>query len=274
MTGEEANMNRRQEKEVPPYTLGFPSKGLHLYTSKDEDRLGKVQQVETFETEHHLYKTPFRYKNVKVENWLEYGEVGIEMAADIGTITIVEEKPIVSVTIVGSGCSGKNYNIVEWWGPGESITRMKVKDSQDPDWILWKDGTYVFPYQRIKRQRIDNLKGQHNAWTQSALTQEPPKFKSVEEATTFIKRLQTIVYNMTSGYYMPGSLMTGLYENTAYFRIGDMTDPEDIPYKVVIRGGGLDYEDPGTMFTPSIARYPADYAFRLIDIVVKKSVPS
>lgn len=78
-----------------------------------------------------------------------------------------------------------------------------------------------------------------------------------------------------------GSLMTGLYENTAYFRIGDvnlfserLTEGEptrkivgtvDV-YKIVIRGGGLDYEDPGT----AIARYPADYAFRLIDVVVKK----
>ena len=71
---------------------------------------------------------------------------------------------------------------------------------------------------------------------------------------------------MTSNYTMPGSLMSGLYENTVHFRIGDTSRPELTPYKVVIRGGGLDYEDP---FDERI-RYPADYVFRLIDIVVKK----
>ena len=125
--------------------------------------------------------------------------------------------------------------------------------------------------QLIKRQRIDNLKGQHNAWVQGALTQEPPQFKSVEEAVDHIKRIQKFVYEMTSGYYVPGSLMCGLYENTAYFRFGDTSRPEHTPYKVVIRGGGLDYEDPGTMYSPTRGRYPADYTFRLIDVVVKIS---
>jgi hypothetical protein len=173
------------------------------------------------------------------------------MVPDSGSITIVEEKPIVSVTVVGSGCSGNNYNILEWWGPGENVGKIKK--------------------QLIKRQRIDNLKGQHNAWVQGALTQEPPQFKSVEEAVDHIKRIQKFVYEMTSGYYMPGSLMCGLYENTAYFRFGDTSRPEHTPYKVVIRGGGLDYEDPGTMYSPTRGRYPADYTFRLIDVVVKKS---
>ena len=67
---------------------------------------------------------------------------------------------------------------------------------------------------------------------------------------------------------MPGSLMTGLYENTAYFRIGDTLGSEHTAHKVVIRGGGLDYEDPGTR----IGRYPADYAFRMIDVVVRRPV--
>jgi hypothetical protein len=77
---------------------------------------------------------------------------------------------------------------------------------------------------------------------------------------------------MTSNYTQPGSLMPGLYENTVHFRIGDTSRPELTPYKVIIRGGCLDYEDPmvGEFEDGPRKRYPADYVFRLIDVVVKK----
>ena len=101
---------------------------------------------------------------------------------------------------------------------------------------------------------------------QRALTEEAPEFETADEAREYIKKIQEIFYNMTSGYSVPGSVMSGLYENTAYFRIGDTSRPENTATKVVIRGGGLDYEDPGR----KIARYPADYTFRLIDLVVRK----
>ena len=254
-TGKEKRGRSEEGFEAPSYTI-FP-KEYHCYSSDEADLLGELREVEIFETERHVYTVPFRYRNVVVENWLEYSEKGIELAADKGSITIVEEKPIISVTVVGSGCSGQNYNIVEWWGPGESLSTLSTRR---------KTNRNTSSHQLIKRQRIDNLKGQHNAWIQSALTQEPPEFKSVDEAREYIKRIQTTVYNMTSGYFMPGSLMSGLYENTAYFRIGDTSRPEHTAYKVTIRGGGLDYEDPGIWK----ARYPAEYAFRLIDVVVKK----
>ncbi len=241
-----------EEIEVASYTIGPPEGSMPVYrTPDDNDRLGELREPEVFETEHHEYTVPFQYQNVHIEGLLEVGAVkGLELLADEGSITIVEKQPIISVTIVGSGCSGQNYNIVEWWGPGETLRDKTSRASQ-----------------LIKRQRIDNLKGQHDAFIQSALTQEPPDFESVEEAKEYIAKIQLWVYNMTSGYYMPGSLMSGLYENTAYFRIGDTSRPEHTPYKVVIRGGGLDYEDPGT----ERVRYPADYTFRLIDVVVKKS---
>jgi hypothetical protein len=221
------------------------------YSPKDDDKLGEMREPEVFETEHHVYTSPFRYRNVKVDAWVEIGKgKGIEMLADRGTITIEEDKPIISVTVVGSGCSGNNYNIVEWWGPGEKLT----------------DPTTRAP-QLIKRQRIGNLQGQHDAFIQRALSFGKPQFKTIEEANAYIKNMQDKIYKMTSGFYMPGSLMTGLYENTAYFRIGDTSRPEHTAYKIVISGGGLDYEDPGD----NIARYPAEYTFRLIDVLVKKT---
>ena len=124
------------------------------------------------------------------------------------------------------------------------------------------------PPRLIKRQRVDNLKGQHLAFLQRALAQELPDFESLEEANAFLRRIQRIVHGMTSNYTTPGSIMSGLYENTAVFRIGDTSRPELTPHRVVIRGGGLDNEDP----FDARNRYPADYTFRLIDVVVKKPV--
>ncbi len=260
---------------------------MPVYRVDDKEQLGSRQEVEVFETEHHLYRVPFHYENVSVDYWYEYSDKGIEIAADAGSITIVEEKAIVSVILVGTGCSSPGYNVVEWWTQDEDISTTHG--------------------QLIKRQRIDNLKGQHNAWIQRALTHKPD-FKSVEEANKFMDRMQRNIYAMTQGYYVPGSIMSGLYENTAYFRIGDVTkfssEPkagqligaqslssnqredrleslertynERLPtrevlekydcHKIVIRGDSQDFEDPGTYRE----RFPADYAFRLIDVVVKK----
>lgn len=239
-----------EASEAHSYTIAPPPGTLPVYhPPQDDERLGDMREVEVFETEHHVYTCPFRYENVTVDGWCEFSQKGIEILADRGSITIEEVNPIVSVAVVGSGCSGRNYNIVEWWGRGERLRSEKAMHTQ-----------------LIKRQRIDNLNGQHPAFIQRVLTTEVPEFKTVEEAKDHIRAIHEWVYNMTSGCTMPGSLMSGLYENTAYFRIGDSSQPELAARKVVIRGGGLDYEDPGR----EIARYPADYTFRLIDVVVKK----
>jgi hypothetical protein len=123
--------------------------------------------------------------------------------------------------------------------------------------------------------------GQHAAFIQGAFSQKKD-FETLEQAQAHIDQMQRIIYAMTQGYYLPGSVMHGLYENTVYFRVGDHTrfkvDKNSNSYanrvavpgkpvkKVVIRCGGLDYEDPGT----ERSRYPADYAIRLIEVVVKK----
>jgi hypothetical protein len=234
------------DERLPSYTLMAPESALPVYRApQDDEKLGSLaslQEVEVFETEHHLYKAPSHYKNVRIDHWFDdFGDKGIEIAANIGSITIREEKPIVSVTVVGSGCASPGYNIVEWWADGENLSTIRG--------------------QLIKRQRIDNLKGQHNAWIQRAFSTKK-QFKTVEEANEFVARMQSRVYAMSSGYYMPGSLMGGLYENTAYFRIGDATHC----HRVVVRAGSTDYEEPGT----ERERYPGDYVVRLIDVVVKK----
>jgi hypothetical protein len=254
------------DEKVPSYTLEPKEGSMSVFrTPRDDAKLGDIQEVKVYETEHRVYSAPFRYKNVEVDQWLEYNDKGIELLAN-GSITITEEKPIVSVTIVGSGCSTPNYNIIEWWADGENVSNSKG--------------------QLVKRSRIDNLKGQHNAWIQKAFTRDSvdrDHFETIEEANEFMGKLRRVVYGMTNGFYMPGSIMGGLYENTAYFRIGDVTifgeqdktekrevlreivSQYDV-HKIVIRGGGLDYEDPGS----DRERYPADYSFRLIDVVVIK----
>jgi hypothetical protein len=105
----------------------------------------------------------------------------------------------------------------------------------------------------------------------------PKRFESLEKANKAWEDMQNVAYAMTSNYYRPGSIMGGLFENTAIFRIGDVNYIEREAYtnirkthqecyKVVVKGGGWDYEDPGT----PRERHPAEYAFRLIDVCVKK----
>jgi hypothetical protein len=231
------------------YTLAPQGASAETWKSHDlgDRALGEVRQPEIYETEHHVYSTPFNYANVELRYWSEgETEKGPEFLADLGSITIVEELPIVEVIVVGSGCEGNSYNLVEWWNEGESLRTAKG--------------------QLIKRQRVGSLQGQHPAWLQHALCLEPPEFETLEQAEEFIRRLQRMVHAKTSNYTVPGSLMSGLYENTAYFRVGDTSRPKLTVHRIVIRGGGLDYEDP---FDARI-RYPADYVFRLIDVVVRK----
>ncbi|MBS3763868.1 MAG: hypothetical protein KGZ25_11270 [Planctomycetes bacterium] len=241
--------------EEASYTLlprgPFADKWKHH--DRGDAALGEVREPEIFETEHHVYSTPFNYENVELRNWTEgHTDKGPEFLADRGSITIVEDKPIVEVTVVGSGCEANNYNIVEWWDEGETLRNYRG--------------------QLVKRQRVDGLQGQHPAWIQKALCKELPEFETVEEAEAFLKKIQRYAHAKTSNYTMPGSLMSGLYENTVHFRIGDTSREELTAHKVVIRGGGLDYEDPmeGEFEDGPRNRYPADYVFRLIDVTVRK----
>ena len=200
-----------------------------------------MREAEVFSTERRVYTTPFMYENVEAGDFYEIDPTkGIEFKADTGFLTIREDEPIVGVTVVGSGCTPKGYVICEWWDEGESIDTMKD--------------------QLVKRQRVDNLNGIHpSIWLQLLQGVFPGlKFKDVapgEPVNGAVACLKALSDNYYGGMYM------GFYENTAYFRVGP---PE--PRQVTIRCGCKDTEDPGT----SIARYPADYAIRVVEVTVKR----
>ena len=217
---------------------------LTLYKGFTEEQIkmfGPIRNHDVIsETERHVYTTPFMYQNVEVGNFYEIDPTkGIEFKADDGFLTIREDAPVIAVTVVGSGCTPKGYNICEWWDEGESIDTLKD--------------------QLVKRQRIDNLNGTHpGIWSQLIIGTFPGlKFDDVAPgemlgAVDCLKKL-------SDGYY--GGFYMGFYENTAYFRIGP-----PYPKKVTIRCGCKVPEDVGT----SIERYPGDYAIRLVETLVIK----
>lgn len=214
---------------------------LTLFKGFSEEQLkqfGSVREVDVLRTECHVYTSPFMYTNVEVGDFYEIDPTkGVEMKADTGFITIAEERPIVAVTVVGSGCTPKGYNICEWWGEGESIDTMKD--------------------QLVKRQRVDNLNGTHpSIWSQLLMGTFPGlTFRDVAPgemlgAVDCLKKLSDYFYD---GYFM------GFYENTAYFRVGP-----PYPTKVTVRAGCKIPEDVGT----SIERHPGDYAVRVVETTV------
>ena len=214
---------------------------LPLYEGfADEQRkeLGPNRKAVVLTTERHVYESPFMYDNLKVGDFYEVDRTkGIEFKADTGFITIEEDKPIVAVTVVGSGCTPRGYNICEWWGEGETIENMKD--------------------QLVKRQRVDNLNGTHpSIWSKILMgvaagrTFDNVSGGDIKDVVEGLKKLSDGFYE---GFYL------GFYENTAYFRVGP-----PYPRKVTIRCGCKVPEDPGT----SIGRYPGDYAVRIVETTV------
>jgi hypothetical protein len=218
---------------------------LPLYKGFTEEQLkgfGPPKKAEEFTTRRRVYETPFVYENLDVGDFYEIDPTkGIEFKADTGFITITEDRPIVAVTIVGSGCTRAGYNIVEWWNEGECVEHMND--------------------QLVKRQRVDNLNGIHpSVWIEilrkapwaTELTYPGITGGEVKDALDIMSRL---TYNFHENLEM------SLYENTAYFRVGTKGY---YPKKVTIRCGCKGTEDSGT----SIERYPADYAVRLVETTV------
>jgi len=84
----------------------------------------------------YTYDAPFNYPNAKVElgrpgTGTEFNMDGVEL--DIypyGAITIEEDKPIVAVTVIGSGCSTDAYVVLEaepvvWKYPRTAVRMIK-----------------------------------------------------------------------------------------------------------------------------------------------------
>ncbi len=227
-------------REKSPRTGGLPLyKG---FTKEQIKQFGPVRKYETVPaTERHLYVTPFLYRNVTVGDFYEIDvPKGIEFKADTGFITIREEKPIVAVTVIGSGCDGKQgYNICEWWGEGEGIDQDNIKN------------------QLVKRQRIDNLSGTHPSILLLMLMKmfeglDPDHgFRYASEGD--MAGTRDALKKLSMGYYE--GLYMGFYENVANFQVGP-----PYPKKVTIRCGCKVTECPGT----SMERYPAEYAIRVV----------
>lgn len=225
-------------------------------TQEEKEKLGKehygIKKALEFRTFKRVYETPFIYENVEMGNVSEIDVCkGNEFYADKGFLTITEDKPIVSVTVVGSGCTRGGYNIVEWWEEGESIDDMHH-------------------LQLVKRQYQGNLNGMHPsvwieimrkaAWTNNLFEGKPINQPNISDGV-YADNVEMMKYQ-TNGFINPFEV--SLYENTAHFRIGTAGTVVPMPKKVTIRCGCKGIEDPGT----DIERYPADYAIRLVEVEV------
>lgn len=218
------------------------------FTEEQVKTFGPVREREVISsTERHVYITPFMYPNVEVGDFYEIdSRKGIEFKADDGFLTIKEESPIVTVTVVGSGCVPKGYNIVEWWKDDECVDDMKS--------------------QLVKRQRVDNLNGMHpSIWLliiMKAKCAHGPDGKLVDYDRIVpgeVKDRADCLKKLSAGFYEGVGM--GFYENTAHFRVGP-----PYPHKVTVRCGCKEPEDPGT----SLERYPGDYAIRVVETLVMK----
>ena len=203
---------------------------------QDIQKLGPPKEPEVLSTERHVYVCPFHYKDVEVGHFYEYGDKGMEFVADKGFVTVREKRPIVAVTVVGSGCVPRGYNICEWWDDGEDIDDMGLT-------------------QLVKRQRVDNLNGTHpSIWAKLLFGQAGHHtFESVGQMEGLVDCLKKLSLGFYEGVYL------GFYENAAHFRVGP-----PYPHQVTIRCGCKVPEDPGTEWD----RYPGDYAVRVIETEV------
>gem|GEM_PF-1215555 len=213
------------------------------FTQEQRRQFGPVRCAPDLETVRRIYTTPFLYDNVEVGDFYEIDPTkGLELKADTGFISIREERPVVAVTVVGSGCGTRGYNICEWWNADENIDSL-----QD---------------QLVKRQRIDGLNGIHPMILLQILMGTFPglNFADVLPDPDVIPDPVTCLKKLSRGFYE--ELFLGFYENTAHFQLGPPW-----PRRITIRGGCKSSECPGV---PCFDEYPAHYAFRLISVEVLK----
>ena len=84
---------------------------------------------------------------------------GLEIERDLGYIRITEEKPIVAVAGLGSGCLMPAYVVCEYPQPGETMKGAYFRGPWGPELIA---GTQQnFNMQNLRRQRVDGLMSEH-----------------------------------------------------------------------------------------------------------------
>ncbi len=234
----------RETPDFPPVVEGSQATS-RTARARSHDSPCEEARPQVFQTEHREYSVPWHYPNVAIDGWLEYNDKGTELFAEHGTITIQEECPIVSATTVASGCSSPNYHLLEWW-PGDEANEWRRTRRLPPQAPL------------MMRQQADGLKGQHP-------TSEMSVFLGRGSDTE--KDLADKMHDITHNHHLPfPSIMNGLHENTAHFRIGDTSRPALTTRRIVLRGGALDLEDPYQFNS----RFPGDFTCRLIDVEVRK----
>lgn len=244
---------------------------LPLYKTFTEEQVKRYKpfsgKAEEFSTKIRVYQTPFMYDNVEVGDFYEIDVMkGIEFKADTGFITIIEERAIAAVTVVGSGCVPGGYNICEWWEEGENIDNVDNRT--------------------VRRLRVDNLNGVHpSIWIH--LLARLPFTRGLNYDVVCpdeIKDDYDLLKKLSLGFY--DNLSLSFHENSAHFAVGHgpvVTDrkmfeslghsfhsveggrpPVSYPKKITIRCGCKGTEDAGTKFE----RYPGDYAIRLVQVHV------
>jgi hypothetical protein len=113
--------------------------GKFTQEEREVDRLARSktpQMREVSTTKTYTYCAPFNYPNVQIE--LGRPDTGTEFNPDgaeidiypYGSITIEEDEPIVSVTVIGSGCSSESYVVIEaepleWKYPRTAVRMRK-----------------------------------------------------------------------------------------------------------------------------------------------------
>ena len=153
-----ANPNRKPGKpnwEVGPG--GFASQEEIEAMTMAREKTPQTRQELAFK--HYQYWAPFNYPNVRVEIGPggEFNMDGVELdVPPLGAITIVEDEPIVGVTVIGSACAPPGHVMVH----GEPLVwkypRSGVKMMVDGLWgehlnaPLWAAGIKEGPEQRAR----------------------------------------------------------------------------------------------------------------------------
>ena len=129
--------------------------GQHTDEELEVTRLAENQTPQTREvwkTKTYAYWAPFSYPNIQVVlgrdgTGVEFNKDGAEL--DIypyGSITVEEDEPIVSVTVIGSGCSNQSHVILEAEPLDWKYPRTAVRMRRDNLWGMhvrgdaWKAG--------------------------------------------------------------------------------------------------------------------------------------